>query len=72
MNCSALIIKQDRQNPLGEKVSPMKKSSVLACLLGLSAVVFGIGKLGAQIPSQWKAHDMNRARPTIVKPGTQG
>ena len=69
MNRSSLIINGLRQNRLGEKVSPMKKSRILVCLLSLCASIFTVSKLGAQIPSQWKAHDMNRPRPPIVKPG---
>ena len=40
--------------------------------LVLCVSVFLVSKLSAQIPSQWKAHDLNRPRPRIVQPGCPG
>ena len=49
----------------------MKKSRILTCVLSMCVSVLIVSELVAQIPSQWKAHDMNRPRPPIVKPGAQ-
>jgi hypothetical protein len=63
--------RQAMNRPSGERISPMKKSRIFRCVLSLCVTVFIVSKLGAQIPSRWKAHDMNRPRPPIVKPSTQ-
>lgn len=49
----------------------MKKSPTLLCVLSMFVSVIIVRNLCAQTPSQWKAHDLNRPRPPIVKPGAQ-
>ena len=34
-------------------------------------IIFSLSQLWAQIPFQWKAHDMSRPRPALVKPAPQ-
>ncbi len=61
-------LKKDR---LREGAIPMNKGRIQALILFMCISVFLVSKLSAQMPSQWKAHDLNRPRPPIVKPGTQ-
>ena len=49
----------------------MNKGRIQALMLCVCISVFFGSKLSAQMPSQWKAHDLNRPRPRIVKPGAQ-